>query len=109
MTPARADQAKSTSTVTVVCDRSTKGNKMVELDNIKIELNGFEKPLEQIRDSLNLEDKRLRVEELERNMEAPNFWDDAEAASASMKEAKDLKDIIGQVEKLDSGSERAHV
>ena len=78
---------------------------MVELDNIKIELNGFEKPLEQIRDSLNLEDKRLRVEELERNMEAPNFWDDAEAASASMKEAKDLKDIIGQVEKLDSDYE----
>ena len=105
MTPARADQAKSISTVTVVCDRSTKGNKMVELDNIKIELNGFEKPLEQIRDSLNLEDKRLRVEELERNMEAPNFWDDAEAASASMKEAKDLKDIIGQVEKLDSDYE----
>ena len=105
MTPARADQAKSTSTVTVVCDRSTKGNKMVELDNIKIELNGFEKPLEQIRDSLNLEDKRLRVEELERNMEAPNFWDDAEAASASMKEAKDLKDIIGQVEKLESDYE----
>ena len=78
---------------------------MVELDNIKIELNGFEKPLEQIRDSLNLEDKRLRVEELERNMEAPNFWDDAEAASASMKEAKDLKDIIGQVEKLESDYE----
>ena len=78
---------------------------MVELDNIKIELNGFEKPLEQIRDSLNLEDKRLRVEELERNMEAPDFWDDAEAASASMKEAKDLKDIIGQVEKLESDYE----
>ncbi|MCR4605539.1 MAG: peptide chain release factor 2 [Eubacterium sp.] len=78
---------------------------MVELDNIRIELSGFEKPLEQIRDSLNLEDKRLRVEELERNMEAPNFWDDAEAASASMKEAKDLKSIIEEVDKLDSDYE----
>ncbi len=81
------------------------GAKMVELDNIRIELSGFEKPLEQIRDSLNLEDKRLRVEELERNMEAPNFWDDAEAASASMKEAKDLKSIIEEVDKLDSDYE----
>ncbi|MCR5691731.1 MAG: peptide chain release factor 2 [Eubacterium sp.] len=73
---------------------------MVELDNIRIELASYEAPIEEVRDSLNLEDKKLRIEELERNMEAPNFWDDAEAASASMKEAKDLKAVVERADKL---------
>ena len=33
-------------------------------------------------------------------MEAPNFWDDAEKASASMKEVKDLKSIVDRADKL---------
>ncbi len=33
-------------------------------------------------------------------MEAPDFWDDAEKASASMKEVKDLKDVVERVDKL---------
>ena len=78
---------------------------MVALDNIRIELQGFEKPLEEVRKSLNLEDKKLRISELERNMEAPNFWDDAEAASASMKEAKDLKSIVEEADGLSSDYE----
>ena len=75
---------------------------MVALDNIRIELQGFEKPLEEVKNSLNLEDKKLRIQELERNMEAPNFWDDADAASASMKEAKDLKGIVEEADSLTS-------
>lgn len=75
---------------------------MVALDNIRIELQGYEKPLEEVRKALNLEDKKLRISELERNMEAPNFWDDADAASASMKEAKDLKSIVEEADGLSS-------
>lgn len=33
-------------------------------------------------------------------MEAPDFWDDAEKASASMKEVKDLKDIVARADSL---------
>lgn len=33
-------------------------------------------------------------------MEAPNFWDDAEKASADMKEVKDLKEIVERADKL---------
>lgn len=33
-------------------------------------------------------------------MEAPDFWDDAEKASADMKEVKDLKDIVERTDKL---------
>lgn len=73
---------------------------MVELDNYKVELSSYEKPLEEVRDSLNLGDKRFRIEELEKNMEAPNFWDDAEKASQSMKEVKELKDIVNRADGL---------
>lgn len=33
-------------------------------------------------------------------MEAPDFWDDAEKASASMKEVKDLKDVVERADGL---------
>lgn len=78
---------------------------MVALDNIRIELQGYEKPLEEVRNSLNLEDKKLRIQELERNMEAPDFWDDADTATASMKEAKDLKSIVEEADGLSSDYE----
>ena len=73
---------------------------MVALDNIRIELQGYEKPLEEVKRSLNLDDKKLRIQELERNMEAPDFWDDADTATASMKEAKDLKSIVEEADGL---------
>lgn len=75
---------------------------MVELDNYKVELSSYEKPLQEVRDSLNLGDKRFRIEELEKNMEAPDFWDDAEKASRLMKEAKELKDIVSRADGLSS-------
>ncbi len=73
---------------------------MVELDNYKVELTSYEKPLAEVRDSLNLGEKRFRIEELEKNMEAPDFWDDAEKATQSMKEVKDLKDIVSRADGL---------
>ena len=36
--------------------------------------------------------KEKRVEELEREMEAPDFWDDAETSQKKMKELKSMKD-----------------
>lgn len=37
---------------------------------------------------------------MERNIEEPNFWDDAEKASASMKEVKDLKSVVERADGL---------
>ena len=74
---------------------------MVELDNIKTELVTYEEPLKEIRASLSLEDKAHRVEELERRMEEPGFWDDAENSQKLTKELSDLKDTIATVNGLD--------
>ena len=41
-----------------------------------------------------LANKEKRVQELEREMEAPDFWDDTEISQAKMKELKSLKDDI---------------
>ncbi len=73
---------------------------MVELDNIKIELSGFKDPLKQVCDGLGLEAKEQRIEELEREMEAPNFWDDPDVSNKKMKELKTLKDTVGDAKGL---------
>lgn len=67
---------------------------MVELDQLKYTLNTYIQPLKEVKDSLNLENKEKRIEELERLMEAPNFWDDPTRSQEMMKELKSLKDDV---------------
>lgn len=78
---------------------------MVQLDEFKTALGAYEMPLKEVRDSLGLETKKLRIEELERNMEAPDFWEDADKASADMKEVKDLKSIVDNADGLQTAYE----
>ena len=73
---------------------------MVELDNIRIELNTYKEPLIEIEAALDLENKKQKVQELERKMEEPNFWDNAEEAQKQTKELSDLKASISAVETL---------
>ncbi|MDE6312454.1 MAG: peptide chain release factor 2 [Lachnospiraceae bacterium] len=73
---------------------------MVELDVCKTRLNEYKLPLSELRDSLDLEVKSQRIEELERNMEAPDFWDDTERSQNAMKELKSLKDDVETYQKL---------
>lgn len=48
----------------------------------------------------DLANKKLRVEELEVMLEAPNFWDNPEKSTSVMKELRGLKDIIESYDKL---------
>ncbi|MCI9200685.1 MAG: peptide chain release factor 2 [Lachnospiraceae bacterium] len=74
---------------------------MVELDQMKTELQTYESPLAEVRDSLDLANKSRRVEELEREMEAPGFWDDPEVSNQKMKELKNLKDTVDTIQGLE--------
>ena len=67
---------------------------MVELDQFKYTLGTYRQPLEEIKDSLDLVNKEQRVQELERKMEEPDFWDNPEKSQESMKTLKSLKDDI---------------
>lgn len=73
---------------------------IVELDQMKLELQSYRKSLEEVCASLDLENKSKRIEELEREMEAPGFWDDPDRSNGKMKELKNLKDTVEQCNKL---------
>ena len=73
---------------------------MVELDQFKSILNAYEQPLMEVRDSLDLENKEQRIEELERKMEEPNFWDNPEKSQQMMKELNSLKEDKETYKKL---------
>ena len=73
---------------------------MIELDNLKQELTAYEKPLEELARSLDLDAKAHRIEELEREMESPDFWNDAAASTEKSKELKSLKDDVATVNDL---------
>ena len=67
---------------------------MVELDQMKTELTGCQEALKEGVDSLNLPFKKQRIEELSREMEAPDFWSDTDRANQKTKELKDLQKTV---------------
>ncbi|MDD6290507.1 MAG: peptide chain release factor 2 [Lachnospiraceae bacterium] len=67
---------------------------MVELDNFKSRLQSYQAPLQEVRDSLDLAGKEQRIQELERKMEEPDFWNNPEDSQNKMKELKSLKDDV---------------
>lgn len=80
---------------------------MVELDQYRYRISGYDKPLEQIKNSLDLDNKSKRIEELEADMEAPGFWDDTEKSQRAMKELKGLKDSFEKYNELLQGLDDA--
>ncbi len=75
---------------------------MVELDGMKLELAGYKQPLMEVKASLGLSAKLARIEELEREMEAPGFWDDPETSNVKMKDLKAIKDVVETITGLES-------
>ena len=67
---------------------------MIELDQLKQQLSSYEEPLKEIKSSLDLENKKHRIQELEREMEAPDFWNDPEVSTQKTKDLKSMKDDI---------------
>ena len=75
---------------------------MVALDQVKYELNQYASPLKEVGDSLDLEKKGFRIEEIEGIMEEEGFWNDAAKAQNYMKELKNLKDTVQEYRDLES-------
>ena len=78
---------------------------MVELDQFKYTLSTYEKPLQEVRVALNLDAKLRRIDELDKTMEEPSFWEDAEVSTKLVKEAKSLKDTVAEFNKLQNQQE----
>jgi len=67
---------------------------IVQLDAYKTELTELRTPLDEIRGSLDLENKKQRIMELERQMEEPGFWDDAAKSTKITRDLKLLRDSV---------------
>ena len=65
---------------------------MIEFDQFKTELNTKTEPLKALEQALDLENKQKRIAELDRMMEEPDFWLDAEKANRLSTEVRHLKD-----------------
>lgn len=73
---------------------------MVELEEIKQNIGTYLEPLKEAGAHLDLESKHNRIEELEKEMEGANFWDDPKVSTEKTKELKSLKDDVNVYESL---------
>ena len=80
---------------------------MVELDQYKYLLSSYEQPLADLKNSLDLENKQNRIRELDAAMEEPDFWNNPEKSTKTVKEAKNLKDIVAEYNELERDYEDA--
>ncbi|MEE0954658.1 MAG: peptide chain release factor 2 [Eubacterium sp.] len=78
---------------------------VLELEEFKTRVKDAEKPLVEVGIHFDLANKEQRIEELERKMEEPNFWDDAEEAQKQTKELGNLKNDRDTYKKLVSQKE----
>ena len=75
---------------------------MLQLDQMKTEIQQYESTMHEVLDSLDLEYKKQRIEELQRESEAPDFWSDADTANKKMKQLKDLQTTVEDAEHVES-------
>ena len=82
---------------------------MVELDQFKYTLSTYEEPLKELRDSLQLTAKKERIAELERYMEAPDFWLDPDKSRKISRELKNLQDTVKSYQELETMKEEIEI
>ncbi|WP_198146185.1 peptide chain release factor 2 [Dorea sp. D27] len=78
---------------------------MVELDAFKSIMNAYEEPLAEMGIHFDVSGKEKRIEELERKIEEPAFWDRPEESQQVMKELKDLQELVKTIHTLYGGYE----
>lgn len=75
---------------------------MIELDNLKIELNNKKSVIDEIYNSLAISVKKDRIAEINKLMEENNFWDDVDKANKISKELKVITDNIDSFNQLNN-------
>lgn len=73
---------------------------MIEFEQYKYELGTKKEPLDQLGQSLDLENKKKRIVELDRMMEEPDFWNDPEKANQYSTEDRRLKADVDDYSRL---------
>ncbi|MCF0130179.1 MAG: peptide chain release factor 2 [Pseudobutyrivibrio sp.] len=74
---------------------------MIELDQYKQQLVSYKNPMTEVRDSLDVSSKKARIEELHKEMEAPDFWSDATVSTEKMKNLRSMESDVAVIDHLD--------
>ncbi len=64
---------------------------LIEYDNIRLELVALEKPIEELGVALDIESALKRIEELEKDSLAPDFYNDTKNSQKVLRQIKELK------------------
>ena len=67
---------------------------MLNLGEIKSQINAMREPIAELRKSCDYEGMKNRIDELERKTAQPKFWDDLEASQKILKEQKRLTEEV---------------
>ncbi|WP_118996661.1 peptide chain release factor 2 [Legionella oakridgensis] len=73
---------------------------MLEVNQINITLADLEKRVEALRGYLDFDKKRERLEEVARELESPNIWENPEQAQALGRERAQLEGVVHQLQAL---------
>jgi len=82
---------------------------MIEIDEFRSRLKAYEVPLSEMRVSLDLENKEQRIQEHERMMAEPSFWENPEKAQQIQKELGSLKNDIEAFKKMEHQFEETNL
>lgn len=74
---------------------------MIEIDEFKAVLATYRQPLEEVKSSLDIENRIDRIAKLNYEMEQPGFWDDVDKSREVSKELKDLQELVDGYKKLE--------
>ncbi|MGN0659882.1 MAG: peptide chain release factor 2 [Emergencia sp.] len=78
---------------------------MIQLDQIKTDLPEAKAKLKEVGESLDLAGLKGKLEELTKETERPDFWDDPEAAQNLLKKKKSLETRVERYDRLEKGLE----
>ena len=73
---------------------------VMDFDTIKLELDEQKNKLERIKEALKLDEKKERINELEKETMKDGFWEDSKNSSVVLGEMKALKNMIEKIDKL---------
>ncbi len=82
---------------------------MLEYDEYRLQLQGLEKNITELRDSLDIKGALAEIEKLEAQSGEPGFWDDMENSQKILQKTKQLKDKVERYETLKTSWEDALV
>lgn len=75
---------------------------MIEIDEFRAAMASYREPLEEVKSSLDIENKTDRIAKLNYEMEQPGFWDDVDKSREVSRELKGLQDLVDNYRKLEN-------